>query len=191
MCSQSFSKLRTSLAGLYAARGRPAESERAFLQALKLYPFSPEAAFRLADFYLSEGRFDDARKLVAEFKKGDPENDRLDDFDQYVTQYEAAYRNKQRLEAHETAGTSTTAERYELVLYYRDFRETEKMARVIETVIKSPAPASTRELLKFAYLCEQMSRTDLVERLLARALPRKIPAMRKPGCNWPLHNDSE
>lgn len=165
---KSFSKLRTSLAGLYAARGRPVESERAFLQALKLYPLSPEAVFRLSDFYLGEGRFDDARKLVAEYKRGDPGNDRLDDFDVYVSQYEGAYRQKKRLEARVAAGTITMAERYELALYYRDFREPEQMAGVALGVLNSPAPAQTGELLKFAYLCEDAGRSDLVERFLTR-----------------------
>ena len=43
---KSFSKLRASIAGLYAHQGRYDEAAQAFREACMLYPASPEAAFR-------------------------------------------------------------------------------------------------------------------------------------------------
>ncbi|WP_168441945.1 glycosyltransferase family 117 protein [Pontiella desulfatans] len=73
---KSFSKLRSALAGLYAARGKPKEAEAAFRQAVALYDLSPEANFRLADLISRQGRFDEAIALFDEFLEKDPNNDK-------------------------------------------------------------------------------------------------------------------
>ncbi|MEA2069393.1 MAG: tetratricopeptide repeat protein, partial [Verrucomicrobiota bacterium] len=72
---KSFSKLRSALAGLYAARGKPREAEAAFRQAVALYDLSPEANFRLADLISKQGRFDEAIKLFDVFLEKDPNNE--------------------------------------------------------------------------------------------------------------------
>ena len=61
---KSFSKLRCAIAGLYAWRRMPGEAETAFRQAVELCPLSPEANFRLAEFYMQFGRYDDALSLL-------------------------------------------------------------------------------------------------------------------------------
>ena len=73
MARKSFSKLRSALAGLYAARGKPKESEAAFRQAVALYDLEPEANFRLADLISKQGRFDEAIQLFDEFLEQGPE----------------------------------------------------------------------------------------------------------------------
>ena len=73
---KSFSKLRSAIAGLYAARGKPKESEAAFRQAVSLYDLSPEANFRLADLISKQGRFDEAIALFDDFLAKDPNNDK-------------------------------------------------------------------------------------------------------------------
>ena len=73
---KSFSKLRSAIAGLYAARGKPKESEAAFRQAVALYDLSPEANFRLADLISKQSRFDEAIELFDGFLKKDPKNDK-------------------------------------------------------------------------------------------------------------------
>ncbi len=77
---KSFSKLRSAIAGLYAYRGLKAEAKRAFREACELYPLSPEANFRLAEVYLRGGQFGEARALIETFGKGDPANDKVDEF---------------------------------------------------------------------------------------------------------------
>ena len=78
-----FSKLRSSIAGLYAWRVSHAagtedkdhmarEADFAFRQAWALCPYSPEAVFRYVNFLLAQKRFDDA-VLVAETAAKMPE----------------------------------------------------------------------------------------------------------------------
>ena len=81
MARKSFSKLRSAIGGLYARRGRPGEAENAFQQARILYPLSPEANFRLVqEVLMPQGRFADAREIMADFGRQDPGNDRVPDF---------------------------------------------------------------------------------------------------------------
>jgi thioredoxin-like negative regulator of GroEL len=82
---RAFSKLRTAHAGLYAWRVTMAppeqrqpelapEAEFAFRQAIDLCPFNVEATFRFAEFLTRTERYDDALKLVDNYKKYDPHN---------------------------------------------------------------------------------------------------------------------
>jgi beta-lactamase regulating signal transducer with metallopeptidase domain/biopolymer transport protein ExbD len=87
-----FSKLRSSIGGLYAWRLRPVappqyqpktqperedlrkEADFAFRQAFALCPYSPEAVFRYAQFLLQFNRVDDATVIAETTLKLDPEN---------------------------------------------------------------------------------------------------------------------
>jgi tetratricopeptide (TPR) repeat protein len=72
---KSFSKLRTAIGGLYAARGRFREAEEAYQEGRILYSLSPEANFRLAqEVYLSHGRSADAKAVIRQFSSEDPGN---------------------------------------------------------------------------------------------------------------------
>jgi len=68
---KSFSKLRNSLGGLYQARGLNKEAEAAYKQALEIFPLSPDANFKLAQFLAGKGRFDEAIAMIDKFVKGD------------------------------------------------------------------------------------------------------------------------
>ena len=80
---RNFSKLRSSIGGLYAWRARHATdtdekrhmndaADFAFRQAWALCPYSPETVFRYANLLMSENRFSDAN-LVAETAAQMPE----------------------------------------------------------------------------------------------------------------------
>jgi tetratricopeptide (TPR) repeat protein len=82
---KSFSKLRSSIAGIYAWRvsnaGSPVERERmfteadfAFRQAIALCPRSPEALFRYTSLLASQGRIEAAVPLVETALHLEPEN---------------------------------------------------------------------------------------------------------------------
>ncbi len=82
---KSFSKLRSSIGGLYAWRvgntGAPGEKQRmtreadfAFRQAYALSPVSPEVVFRYVQLLLGANRLEDARLVVQTTLKLDPEN---------------------------------------------------------------------------------------------------------------------
>jgi tetratricopeptide (TPR) repeat protein len=89
---KAFSKLRSSIAGLYAWRlqeaaksGRTAEYQRvlkeaefAFKQAYAYCPYSPEAIFRYINLLLGMGRLDEALMLATTSQKLDPFNGQIE-----------------------------------------------------------------------------------------------------------------
>ena len=86
---KAFSKLRSSIAGVYAwridnAKSEPErqrclkEAEFAFKQAFAFCPYSPEALYRYVNILIRNGRIDDARMMAATSKKLDPDNAGLD-----------------------------------------------------------------------------------------------------------------
>ena len=95
---KTFSKLRSAIAGLYAARRMFTEAEHAFRQAIDLYPLSPEANFRLADIFMQQFRFADARSLIEEFLVEDPDNDKVEEFLNQIKGLETADTRRRELE---------------------------------------------------------------------------------------------
>lgn len=86
---KAFSKLRSSIGGIYAWRisnsKSPADQQRmikeaefAFKQSFAYCPFSPEAVYRYVNLLLSMSRIDDAISIVRTCKKLDPENPSID-----------------------------------------------------------------------------------------------------------------
>jgi tetratricopeptide (TPR) repeat protein len=86
---KAFSKLRSSIGGIYAWRVGNSksgpdqqrmikEAEFAFKQAFAYCPFSPEAVFRYVNLLLSMQRFDDAIAIVKTCQKLDPFNTSID-----------------------------------------------------------------------------------------------------------------
>ena len=71
---KSFSKMRSAIAGLYAARGLLGEAEYAFKQSRDLCPESPEACFRLADLYMRQQRYTEAADVMKAYLTLDPLN---------------------------------------------------------------------------------------------------------------------
>jgi hypothetical protein len=82
---KTFSKLRSSMAGVYAWRAKhsasPEEKQRmgtaadfAFRQAFALCPYSPEAVFRYVNLLVDQGRKKDALKLIETAEQIDPRN---------------------------------------------------------------------------------------------------------------------
>jgi tetratricopeptide (TPR) repeat protein len=71
---KTFSKLRCAIAGVYSARGLVPEAEEAFKQSLQLCPESPESSFRLADIYMRQRRYSEARALIENYGKFDEYN---------------------------------------------------------------------------------------------------------------------
>ena len=74
---KAYSKMRSSIGGLYVYRHLTDEAEAVFKQALELYPASPEANFRLAQLYMDQGHSDKAIRVLERFQKRDPLNDKI------------------------------------------------------------------------------------------------------------------
>jgi hypothetical protein len=77
---KTFSKLRSTIGGLYAFRLIVPEAEYALHQAISLSPESPDANFRLAQLYVELHRYDDALAVLEDFAKHDRYNPRIPDF---------------------------------------------------------------------------------------------------------------
>ena len=93
---KTFSKLRSSIAGMYAAKGHDTQAELAYQQSLELYPLSPEATFKLADFYIKRQRIEDAEGAVARLMESDIENAKIEQFQTSISQLKTL--NTKRLE---------------------------------------------------------------------------------------------
>jgi tetratricopeptide (TPR) repeat protein len=90
---KTFSKLRAAIGSLYAFRRLHAEAEYAFRQACVLCPAGPEANFRLAQFYMEQGRFDEAETQVRRLAKHDPKNKNIQ---QAIQQIQQARQTRQK-----------------------------------------------------------------------------------------------
>ena len=68
----SFAKLRNTGGNIYAFRNMRPEAERAYRQALYLWPANTETTSNLVNLLTQEGRYQDARDLVAQYLPMDP-----------------------------------------------------------------------------------------------------------------------
>ncbi len=75
---KSFSKLRSSIAGLYANRRMHEQAERAFQEARALYVYSPESNLRLIqEVLLPQRRINESVAMLELLKRLDPNNERI------------------------------------------------------------------------------------------------------------------
>jgi tetratricopeptide (TPR) repeat protein len=68
----SFAKLRNTGGNIYAFRNMRPEAERAYRQALYMWPANTETTSNLVNLLTQEGRYQDARDLVAQYLPLDP-----------------------------------------------------------------------------------------------------------------------
>jgi tetratricopeptide (TPR) repeat protein len=96
---KSFSKMRSAIAGLYLYRGMVGEAEYAFRQSIELCPDSPEGNFRLAELYMNQRKYAEARKLIAEYLTKDEYNNSAKGFLNQITEIEAMDKRRAELQA--------------------------------------------------------------------------------------------
>ena len=127
---KSFSKLRSAIAGLYAARGMMAESERAFQEARTCYPVSPEANFRLIqEVLLRQARYAEAIDILDEYNRRDPNNGRGFDFVKFIRRVRETEEKVRTLTAKAQASKTLAPEdAFELALAYRELGQNESAA---------------------------------------------------------------
>jgi len=96
-----YSKLRSSIGGLYAWRATnsissevkrrmSAEADFAFRQAFALCPYSPEAIFRYVNLLVSAERLDDAFRVAGAAQTFDPENSQFENLVAEITRMKRA-----------------------------------------------------------------------------------------------------
>ena len=163
---KSFSKLRSSIAGVYAWRLNPdpricppeyrpkneAETQRllketdfAFRQAFAFCPYSPEAVFRYCQLLLQLRRFDDALLISETCAKLDPYNGQVRGLIETIKQYkqssagidQARTAIQQMEEAlHKNPTDFQTA--FNLAGAYLQFQQTNRAIQILDGVLNSP-----------------------------------------------------
>ena len=168
---KTFSKLRSAIAGLYAFRRQFDESEYAFKQAIQLYPLSPEANFRLADIYMQQFRFSDARQVIEQFLVEDPENDKVAEFLEQIKGMEAADNRRRELEAQMAKGADVNLA-LELSDIYRRMNLGQLFESLTVNIIRQDnLPPSV--ILKIAEMYAEQKRFDLLAMALERYVQRE------------------
>lgn len=87
---RSFSKLRHSIANIYNHREMTQEAERAYREALELWPASVETLAPLSGILVEQGRFVEAMELIQQAFDRDPNNESLVQLASFVKQREEA-----------------------------------------------------------------------------------------------------
>ena len=194
-----FSKLRSSIGGLYAWRLGPAappeyrpksnaesqalvrEADFAFRQAFALCPDSPEALFRFVQLLLQFNRMDDAVLITQAFLKVDPQNRQaqglLESVKSYKKQSAGAAKPEatlQQMEDRVRNNPTNLQAALDLANAYQQAHQTSRAVEVLdETVSKPGADASV--LVKVAQQFAQMGNTAKLESTLERLV--KMPAV--------------
>lgn len=108
---KSFSKLRSAVAGVYARNALPDLAERAYLDALVLYPISPEVVFRyVQEVLMRTFRFDEALRLLRTYRAADPRNAKAGILEDHVRALSVAHGEFVRLTNKVRAESASTAE---------------------------------------------------------------------------------
>ncbi len=172
---KSFSKLRCAIAGLYAWRRMFPEAEAAFRQAVDLCPLSPEANFRMADFYLQLGRHADALQLLQANLELDPRNDKIAGFMNQIREMEQLHRRALELQNAINQGAATLDMVFELAgIFMRTGREQPfiELARQIMNDTNLP-PQAYLKLVELAAPNASPTRLEFMSTALEKYLERE------------------
>ncbi|MEI7902856.1 MAG: hypothetical protein WCK89_21630, partial [bacterium] len=177
---KSFSKLRSAIAGLYAARGARVESEKAFQEARTLYPVSPEANFRLIqEVLLTQARYDEAVDILDEYNQRDPNNDRGYSFADFIKRVRGTEAKVRELTAKaQTSKTLSPEDAFELAIAYRDLGQTESAANYLSQLVAIPN-LPVEKLFEIGCLLSSLKKSEsavlAMDNCMAR-LPPNMPA---------------
>ena len=195
-----FSKLRSSIGGLYNWRLNPdtnvcpkeyqpksdveyerirQEADFAFRQAFALCPYSPEAVFRYVQLLLQMARFDDARLVAETCLKLDPDNGAVRGLVENLKAYKkqsagmrGAQDNLLRMKDNVRPNSTNSQAVLDAVNYYLHSQETNRAVEVLDHTLNSPS-ANTSVLLTVAQLYARMGNTVKLESTLERLV--KMP----------------
>jgi tetratricopeptide (TPR) repeat protein len=169
---KTFSKLRSAIAGIYAFRRLFSEAEYAFRQSIELYPLSPEANFRLADVFMQQRRFSEARQLIEEFLRQDPGNDKVNDFLNQIRNTEQTEKRRLELEQAFAKGPADLNSALELSDIYRRMGMMQQFEALTMSILNNAGlPPDT--CLGIAKMYADAGRPDLVITALRKYVERE------------------
>lgn len=178
---KSFSKLRSAMAGVYARNNLREAAEAAYLEAVLLYPFSPEAVFRYVQEVLMRAfRFDDALWVLRAYRQADPGNAKAGLLEEHLRSLQRAHKVFVRLTEKVRAKAATTAEVCEL-------------ARVCEELgLRKGAADYWKQVVTASDLTAQDARDGcLALQRLRLAEPALALLRRVPEAVWPTFSETE
>ena len=163
---KSFSKLRSSIAGVYAWRLNPdphvtpveyrpksneeyqrilKEADFAFRQAFAFCPYSPEAVFRYVQLLMQSRRFDDALLLAQTCLKLDPYNgqvrglvETIKTWKQQSGSVDQARNSIVQLEDEVRKNPTDVQAAFNLAMSYLQLQQTDRAIQVLDGVLNSP-----------------------------------------------------
>ncbi len=146
---KAFSKLRSSIGGIYAWRVANSkslpeqqrmikEADFTFKQALAYCPFSPEAVYRYVNLLLSMQRIDDAILVVQTCKKLDPYNSSIDNL---LAQVEAM--KKQASAPPPSGRVAETQAAFNQVLQLTQTKQTNEAVAILDKLLADPKSDTT------------------------------------------------
>lgn len=189
---KAFSKLRSSIAGMYAWRLNPQcppefrqkseatqkalirEADFAFKQSFAFCPYSPEAVFRYVNFLLQFGRFDDALLVAQACQKLDPFNGTITDLIKNLNEYKKSNAGAQQavsqMDQLQAAAQKDPTNAHNLVLLgvaYLQTGQNDKALEAFDRVLASPT-AGYNEVGAVANYLAQMNSWPKLEAALTR-----------------------
>jgi thioredoxin-like negative regulator of GroEL len=198
---KAFSKLRSSIGGVYAWRisdpnnHNPAiqqrmikEAEFAFKQAFAFCPYSPEAVFRYVNLLLTFQRLDDALLISSTCLKLDPYNGqvidlvkRLESFKHQTAEASPPQQNLQQLEQAVRENPTNFITAFNLAGFYLQAQQTNRAITILDGVLNNPlADANILRTIAQAYIAignaPKLQETANKLQALADANPKNFEA---------------
>jgi tetratricopeptide (TPR) repeat protein len=189
---KAFSKLRSSIGGVYAWRLSPTtppeyqpktpaerdalirEADFAFLQAFAFCPYSPEAVFRYASLLAGLQRFDDAILVTKTCLVLDPYNgavvalvENLKNVKASQAHFDEARKNLQAMEDQVRTNPAGLQVAFDLASTYLNLQQTDRAAQVLSGIANSPY-AQGQAILSVAKIFVQMKNWPRLEATLDR-----------------------
>jgi tetratricopeptide (TPR) repeat protein len=162
---RAFSKLRTALATLFAAKNRPGEAEAAYRQALLLYDLNLDANFRLAFLLADQHRFSEAADLLGILARKDPNNRHIEPRIQYIESRQKLVERKDLLEKEKAGGRMDFDRAMELAAIYVQTGAPKKADQIGMALLNSKA-VSPSILLQLARHMAGLQRHAVAEQAL-------------------------
>ena len=189
VAQKTFSKLRSSIGGLYAFHHMTTDAEYAFQQAISLCPDSPEGNFRLAQLYIESGRFDDAAAVLAEYQKHDRYNARIPEAIKTIQKLKLQSGEERELEQQYAAEPGNIQIAQQLLDAYALHRRVDAMDSIVTTLLShTDLPAEAFPQIAQRYI--RVGRLDRAAELLT-SMAERYPQNREAWYNLAVVESAE